>query len=303
MSCCKKWKILSLGVLGWSQVQDSSFAFTANIGGTNFDRFKAKCPADISVIAKFDPDLVKDCHDEDTAWVAVFRANNNLPSVLAQDDFFKNMDLAIKGASSLTNNDASVVSRSHAGIMGIETKVSENTPVAVARLRRSELNEKQWVLDTLRCSLKKERINKDCDGGSEHTEALSVCIDELIVHHLRHPSKRNFEQTIRCKATLVSSPLLESRGFTQVEELCRDMATHISSLEGALEKYAERASAVGSVVWNSPSISDRTLQIVSLLARLDHQDEKENNVQSSFIGSNDNDDGPTDPWANLKRYL
>jgi hypothetical protein len=301
-------------LVNWSGEQNGLFTVDALVSGmgfgltnnNNFDRFRAQCPVDdLSIISRFDPSLIvaKEQEgggdDDDAAWVAVFRSNSNGPAVLARDDFFVSMDLAVSTAASKDEiGNSNSRGTDGASNSSIETRVTAQAPVAVARLRKSEVNDKQWVLDSIRCSLKKENTNEDCDGGSEHTEALSVCIDELMVHHLTKSPSRHFEQIIRCKATLVAAPLLETRGFEEMEELSRDMATHISSLNGALEKYAERASSVDSVVWKSPRTRDRTLQIVSLLGRLDQSDERQYDV-----GDNDTDSDNPDPWSSMKQYL
>jgi hypothetical protein len=269
------------------------------------DRFRATCPADLSSISQFDPSLLVDNEnqrDEDgSVWVAVFRSSNNLPSVLIKDDFLNAMKIATTVQSngqvsqSTQIDDASFVSQ-------IETsndekvKSGENlkegggvkaqTPVAVAKLSPSLDFEGKWVLKSMRCNLKKEDTDDVCDGKSEHAEAISVCIDELILNHLR--TGKQFDGVIRTKATLVSGILLDDRGFQEVTQLHRDMATHTSSLENSLKKYAERAV---ETVSRSPGARDRALQIISYLGREEIVD-----IENENTDIDNNDD--YDPWAN-----
>jgi hypothetical protein len=257
-----------------------------------FDRFYAKCPADGPTIRRFDPSLAVEHDgaydgDEDETWVAVFRSN--IPSILPPLEFTT--------TAAITNHQQQ---QSSAGLM-IETT---ETPVAVGRLRKLALKQK-WVMDSLRCSLKKENTNKHCDGGSEHAEAISVCVDELLLHYLKQQKPTVFESSIRCKATLVSGPILENRGFTPVQELSRDMATHVASLGGSLGSYATRASDVNGIVWNSgPLIRDRTLQIVSLLSSLDRSEQGQTGDDNDLpLKEDDDSDESYDPWAAVKRYI
>ena len=74
----------------------------------------------------------------------------------------------------------------------------------------------------MRCSLKKEEQDPDCDGGSEHAEAIAMGIAELLLHYLKRRNDR-FSGAGKCKATLVAAPLLEDRGFEPMRELCSEM--------------------------------------------------------------------------------
>ena len=71
---------------------------------TLFDRFTAQCPAHLDSIRQFAPGLLRvptssdaERNDDDAAaeneevWVAVFRSNNNQPSVLVRDEFLHAM--------------------------------------------------------------------------------------------------------------------------------------------------------------------------------------------------------------------
>ena len=106
----------------------------------------------------------------------------------------------------------------------------------------------------MRCILKKENIDEDCDGGSEHVEAIGVCIDELVLAYLRRyleseesgaggeeKDRMTFHRGIHFRGTLVSGQLLDSRGFLEVTELSLDMHSHESDFDGALAKYADRS--------------------------------------------------------------
>ena len=43
----------------------------------------------------------------------------------------------------------------------------------------------------MRCVLKKENTDDDCDRRSKHTEAIGVCIDELALLYLRRYLESN----------------------------------------------------------------------------------------------------------------
>jgi len=267
------------------------------------DRFQATCPADPSCIEQFDPSLIQKKYDEEgtenSVWVAVYRSNQNQPSVFVRDEFFHvmsvatTMDTSSSSASSSSSFKASWPEK-------LQTPLARQKPVAVAQLRASPDYEGKGVIDSLRCALKKEDTDEACDGGSEFLEALGVGLDSLVLHHLKKQSRRDgddestisFEGAIRTKATLFSNRLLEERGFSPVENLSRDMATHISSLDGCLQKYAERSVDTSL----SMEARDRALQIVSILGQMDRPKEGEN--------SNDEDDGDDfDPWANIKMQI
>lgn len=253
-----------------------------------FDRFRCTCPADVSSVQLFDPSLI-DEHQENHVWVAVFRSGNNKPSVLIRDEFLDAMRSATGAVNEAPlSNHISVESASF---------VKAQKPVAVARLRRSEDFQDVWVMDCMRCALKKENIDATCDGGSEYLEAISVAIDTLLQHHLQ--TVQCFEGAIRTKATIHSGPLLENRGFVPVKTLQKDMASHVSSLDACLEKYAGRS--VATDVAKSPGSRQRALEIVSLLGRLNR--EKEMKLAKERRKDNDDDQENYDPWAGMKRFL
>jgi len=281
------------------------------------DRFRAVCPADKSFIRKFDQTLIPTNDGGDNAsWVAVFRSTNNLPSVLVKDDVLNAMRIAMTTPTenslmrstisldayspcSNIENSARVVNPMYGfNNDGTSTGVDVPTPVAVARLVPSSDFPDQWIIDTLRCSLKKEDLSDACDGGSEHAEALSVCIDELILHYLKQRRQKdgtNRTFSIRTKATIFSNRLLEDRGFQEVTFLSRDMATHVSSLENCMEKYAAR---VVSTVAKNAGARDRALQILSLLGQLDR------NIEDRRRGTDSNEtEGDPDPWASIKKFF
>eukprot|EP00586_Coscinodiscus_wailesii_P014821 CAMPEP_0172498262 /NCGR_PEP_ID=MMETSP1066-20121228/111382_1 /TAXON_ID=671091 /ORGANISM="Coscinodiscus wailesii, Strain CCMP2513" /LENGTH=289 /DNA_ID=CAMNT_0013271479 /DNA_START=127 /DNA_END=996 /DNA_ORIENTATION=- len=254
-----------------------------------FNRFSAKCPADPSCIPLFSPSLVPEMSSDET-WVAVYRSNNNQPSVILRDEFLTSMNIATSNAlASETSPQISPL---------IETSSSE-TPVAVARLRRLDESEQApcWILDSMRCSLKKEEQDPDCDGGSEHSEAIAVCIDELLLHYLK---RRNdgFSGAVKCKATLVAAPLLEDRGFEPVGELCSEMTTHVANLENSLVKYAERVADVGSASMG-PRARGRALEILGLLGQLDVKEERRR-IEDEI--PDDQDSADDDPWASANIY-
>jgi len=282
------------------------------------DRFKATCPAELGSIYEFDPNLVQRISSDDNendesndvTWVAVFRSSNNLPSVLIKDDFLNAMRIATTvqtDAATTSNkpNDKIEVSSSESsaggptttdenGTITTTTGVKTPKPVAIAKLSPSTIIPNRWIIESMRCNLKKEDTDSTCDGQSEHTEALSICIDELILHHLN--SGRGFNGAIRTKATLVSGILLEERGFEEVTELRKDMATHVSCLDGSMERYAERVVTTAA---KSSGSRDRALEILSCLGRLDRVEEEER-----FQEDDDSDeDDEIDPWAALKQFV
>jgi len=216
--------------------------------------------------------------------------------VILRDDFLNSMKIA-------TSTAEMSLSASSSSVLSINTRSSSSIPVAVARLRKCSEKENDYILDSMRCILKKENTDKDCDGGSEHKEALSVCIDTLLLHHLRNlnedKQKSLGKNALRCKATLVSAPLLEERGFMPVQELNKEMTTHIfSDLDRSMERYGARVTDYSSV--KSPAARDRALQILSFLGQLDPigEDKKRDDEGSS---SQEVDD--YDPWANIKKFI
>ncbi|GAX22161.1 hypothetical protein FisN_39Lh032 [Fistulifera solaris] len=273
-------------------------AFSASAGNdgstfTLFDRFRCSCPADLSSVQIFDPSLI-DTNDnqEHHTWVAVFRSGNNKPSVLIRDEFFD----AMRSATGAVNQ-ASIPNH-----VSLETSsfVKTQKPVAVARLRRSEDFDEVWVMDCMRCALKKEDTDTTCDGGSEYLEAISVAIDTLLQHHLQ--TAKCFEGAIRTKATIHSGPLLEDRGFVPVATLQKDMASHVSSLDACLEKYAGRS--VATDVAKSPGSRQRALEIVSRLGRLNReQDMKQASDRNDRYSNGSQEDENYDPWAGMKRFI
>ena len=250
------------------------------------DRFQAVCFVDTAaqrdMLDAFDPTLVELGDNRGTnteVWVAVYRSNNNQPSVLVREEFFRAMQDATNDATtaedteettehttqnvatvspSMTNTAASFLQDTIPSFL----EVPQMTPVAVARLvPQSQSLETDvttpptYVLDQLRCSLKKETMDVQCDGGSEFLEALSCAVDTLVLRHLQHlllteeeeaqkdSSGNNvvFEGTLRTKASLFNAKLFEHRGFRPVDTLAHDMATHVSNYEACLASYAERA--------------------------------------------------------------
>jgi len=317
-------------------------AFAASSGGGNrdagnnaqtlFDRFRPQCPAHLDSIRQFAPSLVDTSStttSNDEVWVAVYRSNNNQPSVLVRDEFLQAMRSATEGAaggSSNTNGGMMVVDPSL-----LSTNSSNSfaaAPVAVGRLLRttttttttaSDDNDdtttttttsETFLMDSLRCILKKETTDPACDGGSEHTEALSVAIDTLVVHYLKQQQQQQsinnkssnnnlrFEGCLRAKGTLVAAQLLQDRGFSEVTALARDMATHTSSLDGCLARYAARAARSQAV---SPEARQRAVEIVSRLGRVDRDADLKAALREQRQQQADDDE--VDPWAAMKRLI
>lgn len=316
----------------------SSEAFSTP--SNKFDRFRASCPADKSCIQKFDPSLQINAEDEEV-WVAVYRSSNNLPSVILKDDFMNAMKIATTNAVSpeitIGNNSNNNENESNSEDEGEGKGViqEQSPPIAIARLAKSTLDGNKFMIDTLRCVLKKEKTDTECDGGSEHKEALSVCLDELILHYLKEKvslSSDNeeededeeegnekyeckYESILRCKATLVSGPLLEMRGFQEVEEVGMDFATHSSNLEGSMLKYAERVASSVSLSGidennsglndnsaKTPNARNRALEILSKLSLLDPEREKQAAFDDASSNSDSGDDNDIDPWSSIKQF-
>lgn len=288
---------------------------------SNLDRFRSVCLVGSEgkdAVDEFDQSLYASLQNEsDDLWVAVYRSNNNKPSVVVRDDFFRAMNDATSGnnddseADDAAANTVSTVSGTASFLsdtMPSLLEIPSTKPVAIARLQKSETSTEEktvYLLDNLRCSLKKENQDETCDGGSEFVEALSVAVDTLILKHLQRllqdtiPNDDDddstldvvFEGTVRTKATLFSGKLFEQRGFTEVETLSRDMATHVSSYEACFSKYADRTIEASMAA----GTRDRALQIVALLGRLDPELQKEESN-----GNGDSDE--YDPWANMQLY-
>lgn len=254
----------------------------------------------------FDPSLGQ---ADNEMWVAVYRSSNNKPSVFVRDEFLNAMrsatnavNLVSTSQGSLEQLDGAFVKRRHSDATtanGAAATSSSSSPVAVARLHQPE-NASHFLLDSIRCVLKKEETDTTCDGSasgaSEHTEALCVAIDALLERYLH--SNDHFEGAIRTKATLVAAPLLESRGFAPVQELSSDMATHVSSLDQCLASYAERAVASSK----SPAARQRAINIVSRLGRIDRTadlQERKRREESEDRASDDD----YDPWKSMRQYL
>lgn len=270
------------------------FGKPKNNAFVSFDRFRASCPEDVNAIKQYDASLITDDADEDT-WVAVYRSNNNLPNVFVRDQFFD----AMKTSTTVQDGDSeTLVSDSISVSSGVMVSSGGEKPVAVARLTKSSDSDGISIIDSMRCTLKKENTNPDCDGGSEHAEAIGVCIDELVFHFLKQCVKdksMKFDGGIRFRGTLVSGKLLEERGFREVSTLSSDMHSHESDYMGALMKYAERSSS--TKIAKNPGSRDRALKIVSNLGRLDTHDETAENE------AKDEKEDDFDPWASVKKYI
>lgn len=268
-------------------------------GGAGFfklDRFRSSCPADESCIRQFDPKLLEGDGNAGT-WVAVYRSNNNKPSVFVRDEFFSAMSEATSNDNGNTRSSQQQ-KQMQVDSSKISTPMALEKPVAVARLAPSNDFEDTWVLDSMRCGLKKEDQDETCDGGSEFVEAISVCVDSLLLYHLQEKNEKvAFEGSIRTKATLYSNKILEERGFRPVEELSKDMATHISQYEACLESYARRVASTNL----NPGARDRAVQMVSLLGKLD--EEMERAAKKGTSSSNVDDQDDYDPWANVKMQI
>ena len=334
-SFCTQTKHASIHRVGNNMGIASSLAMDAggmsnlmSSDSSNLDRFRSVCLVGTEskdAVDEFDPELYASLESEkEDLWVAVYRSNNNKPSVVVRDDFFRAMNDATSGKSSDDNNDTNIANDSAANTVSTVSgaasflsdtmpsllEIPSTKPVAIARLQKSETSTETktvYLLDNLRCSLKKETQDASCDGGSEFVEALSVAVDTLILKHLQRLLQNQkieetddedstldvvFEGTVRTKATLFSGKIFEQRGFTEVESLSRDMATHVSSYEACFEKYADRTIETSMAA----GTRDRALQIVALLGRLDPE------IQKNEASNGDDGSDEYDPWANMQLY-
>jgi hypothetical protein len=289
--------------------------------------------------------LLPSSRSDDEYWVAVHRSpswpdvsssNNNQHtttkpiSPYGRDEFL----MAMRSATDRKVDDAAIrVMPSTKDEAGGENGSSSNyasaavalgAPVAVARLYRPKTtnNNKNnnndddddddidyadhYLLDSMRCVLRKEETDASCDGSSEHAEALCVAIDTLLEYYLESLMRRDqFEGAIRTKATLVAAPLLESRGFVPVQTLRSDMASHVSSLDQCLSCYAERAVAVTSQS-TTPAARQRAINIVARLGRIDRASdlrERQRLDQEAEKDSKGGDADDYDPWRSMRRYI
>ena len=265
--------------------------------GISLDRFRPSCPADPSCIHQFDPSLTSTDSPE-AIWVAVYRSNNNKPSVFVRDEFFHSMNAVTSGEDLQQQSVSSQQKKQQIDSSKLSTPMALEKPVAVARLSPSLEFGDKWVLDSLRCHLKKEDLDDACDGGSEFVEALSVCVDSLLLYHLKEIQEDCFEGPVRTKSTLYSNKILEERGLSPVEELSKDMATHVSRYYACLDSYDERTASTNL----NPGARERALQMVSLLGKLDQEIQKEAKAKEEDGEGNDDQDG-FDPWATIKMQI
>ena len=282
-----------------------------------FDRFKSSCPADIDAIRQFDPSLLtKDNNDENDIWVAVYRSANNLPSVFVRDEFFA----AMKSSTTAQGGDSETLVSTTSSATSSSSVISNSNnkqPVAVARLGK-DAKTGYYIIDSMRCILKKEgkdgKTSEDCDGGTEHTEAIGVCIDELIIQYLQRYIEKegngdvddmlSFDGGIHFRGTLVSGKLLDSRGFREVNELTADMHSHESDFDGALAKYAERSTS--REVAKNPGARDRALKILSYLAKIDRDEDRlraKRMEDGDDGGEEEEEENDFDPWASVKKFI
>lgn len=252
----------------------------------------------------------------------MFRTANNVPSVFLRGEFFDAM--ASSTTTSLpsrgSENASSIAGGSSSGVMIVANRNENQTPVAIARLRKgddgnvnnnnnttSSSSSSYCIMDVMRCSLRNEDTNPDCNGGSEHSEALGVCIDELVLAYLRGRKEcDSFDGGIRFRGTLMSGRLLSSRGFREVSDLqlSKDVrASHESDVDGAMERYSERMSS-----GLSPGARERASSIVSYLGRMNREEDKRRGRSACDNKEEDvvvDEEGESDfdPWSSIKRYL
>ena len=329
-----------VGVYGFSMSMSLSMSsIMTSDSNNNFDRFKSVCLTDKkkreSVIKEFgDESLLSSLglhsqnvdddndneNDNDELWAAVYRSNNNKPSVIVRDDFFRAMNDATTKSSTTTKssvddnddamNNVSIISPSNTATFLSDTmpdllQIPSSKPVAIARLIKTK-NKDSYLLDNLRCSLKKEDQDINCDGGSEYLEALACAVDTLLLNHLQKlvsssSSSTNTPQenddvpiifkdgSIRTKATLFNSKLFEQRGFIPIETLSRDMATHVSNYNSCSNSYTERASSGEQ----STTTTTATNSGIGFGQKQKQSDKGDDDAASSNNSNNDNDNDNT----------
>ena len=171
----------------------------------------------------------------------------------------------------------------------------DDIPIAIGRLGPAAKEfPGRYLLDCWQCRLPKEKnvvvdeFSPEGETVSEHTMALEAVLDALLERHLSResPGTSLFEGAIRTKATLVSAPLLERRGFVPIEELQSDMTTHISSLDACLHHYA-----------SSKKNHKKSSRLVSLLGSLDRNQEYEQAKIWQDMDSQQKED--FNPWGNF----
>jgi hypothetical protein len=238
-------------------------------------------------------------------WVAIHRSAptrdyTTMPTTNLRDEFWNAM-------RSATDHQPPAVMMGNAAAEDDAGDGGAAAPVAVARLYRPPTSKTadHFLLDCMRCVLKKEETDANCEGSSEHAEALCVAIDTLLEYYLETLQPNQFEGAIRTKATLVAAPLLESRGFVPVQTLRPDMASHVSSLDQCMSWYAERAVATANTV--TPGARRRAINIVSRLSRIDRaadlRERQRLDAQNDNSSSSDGNDDDDDPWQGMRRFL
>jgi hypothetical protein len=133
------------------------------------ERFRVTCPADPSSIRLLEPSLIDDNNNNNgdtgnddckggATWVAVYRSNQNKPMVLNnRDEFLNAMKIATteeEEEDSQQQQQQQYAEQSWSKML--ETPMALEKPVAVAQLRPSTDYDDKYVLDSLRCGLKKE---------------------------------------------------------------------------------------------------------------------------------------------------
>ena len=125
-------------------------------------------------------------------------------------------------------------------------------------------------------------------------QSFTKMISTLVLFHAAGGA--SFDGALRCKATLVSSPLLCDRGFEEIDEfpLPSDMATHVSGLDSCMERYADRVVGAGA---KNIGARERALKILSLLGQLNREEENKakKKKQEEEKGSNESGDDEYDP--------
>jgi len=206
------------GLFAFAFAQVHSFSMNMNMGAAmnlmssdsnKLDRFRSVFLVGTeskAAITEFDDVLWSSLYDnndnesneKEDLWVAVYRSNNNKPSVIVRDDFFRAMNDATTASDDAgkttdsddadtkdSNNNISTVSSAASFLsdtMPSMLQVPSTKPVAIARLQKSDNNDNDdnvYLLGHLRCSLKKEdqenlrrrkRIRRGIECGGRYAD-------------------------------------------------------------------------------------------------------------------------------------
>ena len=135
----------------------------------------------------------------------------------------------------------------------------------------------------------------------EHAEAISLCIDTLFIYYLiqqiSNQKQQHQKAELQCESTLIS-PLVESRGFTPIKKLIKDMTTHcIDNYDLCMEMYSNKVASSSIDQELSPMSRMNALDILSLLGQLDYDNDDETEEETKNDDNGNEEKSDYDPWA------